>query len=211
MSTHTISRNKTDLGLGYRGRDRNAEGVRFSDRWRTPRWLFDKLDGVFNFDFDMCASDDNHLCNNYFTASDDATTAELPTNARSIFCNPPFSGKTKQKLLDRAPEIVQSGRRIVFVLPADLSNVFFYDLIHNSADRVLVINGRIGYGDPNTGDVTRTCDGVGTMIVVFDGSVTNTAVYRAWGLFKSEINFILRRDLIDIEIAELKERLAPYD
>ena len=209
MSTHTISRNKTYMNLGHRGRDRNSEGVRFSDRWRTPRWLFDKLDGVFDFDFDMCASDDNHLCSNYFTASDDATTAELPTNARSIFCNPPFSGKTKQKLLERAPEIVQSGRRIVFVLPADLSNIFFYDLIYRHADRVLVINGRIGYGDPNTGNVTRTCDGVGTMIVVFDGSM-EISLTNALRLFRPEIDFILRRELIDIEIQDLKERLTPH-
>ena len=168
-----------------------AENARLLDGWRTPRWLFDKLNGVFDFDFDMCASDENHLCSNYFTASDDAATAQLPENARSIFCNPPFSGKTKQKILERASDIVHSGRKIVFVLSANLSDTFFYDLIHRSADRVLVINGEIGL-----------------MIVVFDGS-SEIEFDRAWGLCKTKINFITHKDLLDTEIAELNEMLAP--
>ncbi len=169
----------------------DAENVRFLDSWRTPHWLFDKLNGVFDFDFDMCASDENHLCSNYFTASDNAATAELPENARSIFCNPPFSGKTKQKILERAPDIVHSGRKIVFVLSANLFSLLFYDLIYNSADRVLVINGEIGL-----------------MIVVFDGS-SEIEFDRVWGLCKTKINFITHRDLLDTETPVLNEMLAP--
>jgi hypothetical protein len=32
-----------------------------SDLWQTPRWLFDKLDEEFNFDYDVCANEENKL------------------------------------------------------------------------------------------------------------------------------------------------------
>lgn len=43
-----------------------------SDEWTTPPELFNKLDAEFNFTLDAAASDNNHLCKKYFTASDDA-------------------------------------------------------------------------------------------------------------------------------------------
>ena len=37
-----------------------------SDEWSTPADLFNKLDAVFHFDLDPCATDGNHKCAEYF-------------------------------------------------------------------------------------------------------------------------------------------------
>ena len=190
--------NKRLLGMRESGHNKNCEGVRFSDRWRTPQWLFDKLDSVFKFDFDMCACDDNHKCNEYLTYADDATTAQIPDHVRSIFCNPPFSSTTKQKILARSPEIRSSGKSIVFILPADISNVFYYDLIYGKADRVLIINGRINYAHPETGDVPKSGTGIGTMIVV----------YRFGYDCGTIVDNILRDDLKKISTLDLGKKLG---
>lgn len=42
-----------------------------TDNWATPQWLFDELDKTFHFTLDVCASDENHKCDNYFTKESD--------------------------------------------------------------------------------------------------------------------------------------------
>ena len=44
-----------------------------SDRsdWESPRDIYARLDKFWKFDLDVAASDENHLCENYFTKEDD--------------------------------------------------------------------------------------------------------------------------------------------
>jgi phage N-6-adenine-methyltransferase len=42
-----------------------------TDLWSTPQALFDKLDAKHNFMLDVCATDENAKCANYFTADQD--------------------------------------------------------------------------------------------------------------------------------------------
>lgn len=41
-----------------------------SDEWETPQQFYDELDKEFNFNLDVCATDDNHKCQEYFTQED---------------------------------------------------------------------------------------------------------------------------------------------
>ena len=36
-----------------------------SDSWETPQWLFDELNAEFNFDIDLCATEENSKCGIY--------------------------------------------------------------------------------------------------------------------------------------------------
>ena len=38
---------------------------KLSDSWRTPDWLFEKLNKEFNFDIDLCAIEENSKCEVY--------------------------------------------------------------------------------------------------------------------------------------------------
>lgn len=42
-----------------------------SDEWETPEAFFQDLDREFHFNLDVCASDDNHKCERYFTKEQD--------------------------------------------------------------------------------------------------------------------------------------------
>lgn len=42
-----------------------------TDNWATPQALFDKLDAVFHFTLDVCASKDNAKCKKYYTKEQD--------------------------------------------------------------------------------------------------------------------------------------------
>ena len=42
-----------------------------SDEWATPQALFDELNNEFNFNLDVCATEENHKCEAYFTKADD--------------------------------------------------------------------------------------------------------------------------------------------
>ncbi|MFW9963989.1 MAG: DNA N-6-adenine-methyltransferase, partial [Candidatus Sifarchaeia archaeon] len=46
--------------------------------WGTPQDFFDRLDVEFNFSLDICASAENHKCNNYITELMDALSCYMP-------------------------------------------------------------------------------------------------------------------------------------
>lgn len=41
-----------------------------SDEWSTPQDFFDDINKEFNFNLDVCANDDNHKCDKFFTIED---------------------------------------------------------------------------------------------------------------------------------------------
>lgn len=59
------------------------------DDRRTPRSLFDPLNEEFAFTLDAAASEDNALCDRFYTLEDDALTQRWPG---VVWCNPPYSG-----------------------------------------------------------------------------------------------------------------------
>lgn len=42
-----------------------------SDEWATPSEVYDQLNAEFGFDLDVCATEENHKCERYFTAEQD--------------------------------------------------------------------------------------------------------------------------------------------
>lgn len=41
-----------------------------SDEWETPQHIFDLFDSEFNFNLDVCASEDNHKCEAFYSKAD---------------------------------------------------------------------------------------------------------------------------------------------
>jgi phage N-6-adenine-methyltransferase len=68
--------------------------------WRTPKWLFNSLDEIFDFTVDACASKNNHLCPVYWTAQNDARLQDW--SKHRVFINPPF--KQANKFVHKCPE-----------------------------------------------------------------------------------------------------------
>ena len=47
-----------------------------SDEWATPQDLFDKLNEEFHFDYDPCATSENHKCLLWTSKEDDGLTTD---------------------------------------------------------------------------------------------------------------------------------------
>ena len=56
--------------------------------WGTPKSLFRLLDDMFHFTIDPCATDENHLCERYYTREDDGLGHSW--EGERVFMNPPY-------------------------------------------------------------------------------------------------------------------------
>lgn len=144
----------------------SAADGKLSDAYRTPEWIFDWLDDEYGFTCDAAASDENHLCDHYYTLERSALDADWSESGGHVFCNPPFSSGMKEKFLEKAyREMAENGVSSVFVIPADPSNKCWLDNIFGKATRITIINGRVKFLHPETGEETSA--GIGTAIIEF--------------------------------------------
>ena len=86
-----------------------------TDDWRTPRDLFARLDDEFRFAIDAAASDENHLCDTYWTRETDALRQSWHGVAGPIWCNPPY-GRDIGQWVRKAALAAQSGQTVVMLV-----------------------------------------------------------------------------------------------
>jgi phage N-6-adenine-methyltransferase len=92
-----------------------------SCEWETPQDLFDKLNAIYEFELDVCASKENAKCKKYFTKEDDALSRDWRGH-RQIWMNPPY-GREIGKWVKKAFE---TGG-VVCLLPARTDTKWFHD------------------------------------------------------------------------------------
>jgi len=63
--------------------------MKWSDELETPPWLWRQVQSRFKLYTDACASDKNHLCDDYFTIENSAL--EHSWEECSVWLNPPYS------------------------------------------------------------------------------------------------------------------------
>jgi phage N-6-adenine-methyltransferase len=94
-----------------------------TDDWGTPQDLFDELDNEFQFELDVCASDNNHKCHRYFTRADDG----LAQDWRGVcWMNPPY-GRTIKDWMRKAYESSINGATVVCLVPARTDTAWWHD------------------------------------------------------------------------------------
>lgn len=157
---------------GYNG---SKTPVAARDSWRTPKAVFDYYDRRFGFTCDLAASDENHLCEHYFTAPDEngeggalnATPDDgcFTFNPGAVFCNPPYS--------DIRPWVhtcIQMSQAIsqafVMLLPADTSVKWFKTAFENCTE-CHFISGRLAFISEGTGKPVSG-NNKGSVVFVFD-------------------------------------------
>lgn len=120
-----------------------------TDRWQTPKDLYEALDVEFSFDFDPCPLDGE---------ADGRSTLFAEWRGRRVFCNPPY-GPEIPKFLARADE----AQLAVFLIPARTDTRWFHDLVLPKAKEIRFLRGRLKFGD------AKNSAPFPSMLVIYEG------------------------------------------
>jgi phage N-6-adenine-methyltransferase len=116
--------------------------------WGTPQDLYDRLNRVFHFDLDPCAS--GHEIAKaplFFTPEDDGLKQEWTGN---VFLNPPWGkgAPIKNWLIKAGQELDMSHcNTVVALLPASVGTNWFNDYVMPYAQRIWFVRGRLAFED----------------------------------------------------------------
>lgn len=114
----------------------NRDWLETSDHWATPKWLYDKLDQEFHFDFDPCP----------LHSTFDWLEIEWWV---SNYVNPPYNRIDKPKFIKKAYEEWKKGKICVLLIPSATGTNQFHDLILPNAE-VRFLRWRIAFEGYNT-------------------------------------------------------------
>lgn len=125
-----------------------------SDNWKTPKWLYDKLNQEFNFDFDPCPYSETEPIFNGLTVE----------WGKSNFVNPPYSRKLKEAFINKALDESKKGKVVVMLLPVSTSTKIFHDCILPNKKEIRFLRGRVKFEGIKETKYTGMHD---SMIVIF--------------------------------------------
>ena len=94
---------------------------------RTPPDLWNQLNQEFNFTIDICASDDNHLVDKYYTINNSALNHSW--EGEVAYIHPLFDSKIG-KFVEKA--FHTKNLTAVFLLPASTHTKYFHEYFYNN-------------------------------------------------------------------------------
>lgn len=108
--------------------------------WETPPDLFNKLNAIYHFTLDVCATCENAKCESYFTRSEDGLQQEWQG---VCWMNPPY-GREIGKWVKKAYDAALHGATVVCLLPARTDTAWWHDYCMKG--RTHFIRGRLKFG-----------------------------------------------------------------
>lgn len=116
-----------------------------SIEWETPQDFFDKVNAEFDFDLDVCSTDENAKCDRHFTEKDNGLIQNW--GGYRVWCNPPY-GKEMPKWIEKAYNERENAECIVMLIPARTDTRAFHSFIYHVAE-IRFIKGRLKFGNSN--------------------------------------------------------------
>lgn len=143
------------------------------DTWMTPRWLFDYLDNIYKFAADVCASDQNHLKDIYWTEEnsclDEGWGWKLPSHCM-VWCNPPYSAP--RLFIDKAAKENKTNHiGTVMLLPADTSVSWFHEATKTASEIIFLTEGRVNFISSVDG-VAKSGNNKGSMLIIWGSNLS---------------------------------------
>ena len=143
--------------------------------WRTPRWLFEELNELCDFDLDAAAHRDNALCEQYLTEEDNALgLMEWP--GERIWLNPPY-GRDVGKFVAEAREQSEIYGKTVVVLIFARTDTKWWQDHAMEANAIFLVRGRLKF---HKGAGQKNAAPAPSALLVFSGNVQmeSTAFHR---------------------------------
>lgn len=114
-----------------------------TDLWATPQDFFDRYNAIYNFTTDVCATDENAKCANYYTIATDGLSQTWTGNC---WMNPPYGREIKQ-WMQKAYESSLNGATVVCLVPARTDTAWWHD--YAMQGEIEFIRGRLKFGGHN--------------------------------------------------------------
>ena len=141
----------------------NQKG-RGNDNFETPDYIFNQLNAIYDFTFDVACNESNCKCpygydENWNALSDASWFGRC-------FCNPPFSKKAE--FIRKADHEVQSKHCAicVMILPLNCMDTKIWHDVIEGRYHYEILKGRIAFIDPET-QKPKKGNNSGTVIVYF--------------------------------------------
>lgn len=118
-----------------------------SDDWATPQGFFDDLNAEFGFTLDVCATDENAKCANWYTRELDGLSnswAHSQGDTGAVFMNPPY-GRTIGQWVAKARATAEAGRTVVCLVPARTDTAWWHDNVIGGKAEVRFVRGRLKF------------------------------------------------------------------
>ncbi len=117
-----------------------------SNEWYTPQDFYDDLDKVFNFQLDVCATDDNHKCERYFTKEVCGLSQDWDVKyGSSVWMNPPY-GREISHWIEKAYIESKKGNTVVCLIPARMDTKYMHEIVLRGASYIGFVKGRLKFG-----------------------------------------------------------------
>ena len=113
-----------------------------TDEWPTPRWLFAALSSEFPFNLDPCCTDENRLCERYFTKAEDGLSRDWGDAV--VFMNPPY-GRSISAWMQKAYTSAQNGATCVCLVPSRTDSRWWH--LYAMKGEIRLLKGRLKFGD----------------------------------------------------------------
>ena len=115
-----------------------------TDNWSTPQDFFDKLNDEFHFTLDVCADENNHKCEHYYTKEIDGLSRPW---IGTVWCNPPYGRKIGEWVRRAHFSSHIGSATVVMLLPARTDTRWFHEYIYNKSNtEIRFIKGRLKFG-----------------------------------------------------------------
>lgn len=111
-----------------------------SDDWETPPALYKKVDRIFGFTLDPCATKENAKCERFFTVARDGLGQSWARER--VWCNPPYS--EWPSWIEKTVAEAEKGAVIVFLMPPRSGTIAWHRYAMK-ADGIIFLKGRVQF------------------------------------------------------------------
>jgi len=112
-----------------------------SQEWETPQEVFKEWDEIYNFNLDVCATEKNKKCSNYFSIKENGLNQEWKG---SCWMNPPY-GREIGLWMKKAYESALGGAVVVCLVPARTDTKWWHD--YAMKGKIVFLKGRLKFNN----------------------------------------------------------------
>jgi site-specific DNA-methyltransferase (adenine-specific) len=114
-----------------------------SVEWATPQEFFNKLNEEFDFQLDVCATEQNTKCSNFFTKEMNGLCQEWQG---VCWCNPPYGRQIKDWIKKSYETAKQNKGTVVCLIPARTDTNWWHEYVMKATE-IRFIKGRLKFNN----------------------------------------------------------------